>query len=188
MPESRPATVVEAPPKIAQAATDDDERPLSKGEQSILDTLLAFEMLRVPDVERENVAVFAGQSPRSSAYGNKVSQLREHGYIEFPSGGRLRLTRKGREHARTQIRITTVADLHAAWYRFLPSAQEKILRQLISIYPKMAQRDALARLAGVSATSSAYSNTIARLFSLGLVVYPQPGYVAASAMLFPVEK
>jgi hypothetical protein len=66
--------------------------------------------------------------------------------------------------------------------------QADILRVLINAYPGQLHKGELARDAGFSAASSGYANNLGALRSLGAIDYPQPGHVAATALLFPKGK
>jgi Mn-dependent DtxR family transcriptional regulator len=161
---------------------------LTASQQRILDTLAAFETLGLRDVSRSNVAVFANQSPKSSGFTNNLGSLRSQGLIDYPVGGRVRLTDCGREIARSTNSIHTLTQLHVAWYGKLPKPQAKILQALIERYPNAIDREALAKLVGQSPTSSGYTNNLGALRSLGVIDYPKPKYVVATELLFPLPK
>lgn len=154
-------------------------------QQRILDALASFEALGITDVARSNVAVFSDQSSTSSGFTNNLGTLRSKGLIDYPAGGRVCLTDAGRALATPATPITSVSQLHEAWYAKLTNPQGRILRELIAHYPHALDREALAELAGASATSSGFTNNLGHLRSLGLVDYPVRGQVAATALLFP---
>ena len=63
----------------------------------------------------------------------------------------------------------------------------RILQQLIRLYPESIDKADLAEKAAASATSSAFTNNLGALRSLGLIDYPSPGQVAALPVLFLEE-
>ena len=158
---------------------------ISKPKQRILDALATFEALGLRDVAKSNVAIWANQSPKSSAYGNNLGALRTAGLIDYPAPGRLCLTQAGVKAAIVQIELNSVVQLHEAWCARLSGPQSNIVRALIDIYPDSYGREDLADCCMASATSSAYGNNLGALRSLGLVDYPHKGEVAATDLLFP---
>lgn len=159
---------------------------LSASEQRILDALAAFESLGLIEIHRSNVAVFANQSPKSSAFTNNLSRLRSQNLIYYPSGGRISLTDHGRTYVKSIIPIDTLTQLHQAWYEKLSKSQAKIVQALVQRYPSAVDRYILAGLVGQSATSSAYTNNLSTLRALGLIDYPRPKQVVVTKLLFPL--
>lgn len=188
-----PAPVIEPEPvKLPSSPrrTTGNSGPVESGElsapqQRILDALACFERVGISSVARANVAVWADQSPRSSGYTNNLGRLRTLGMIEYPTGGVVTLTDRGRELATCLAAITSVTELHAAWFAKLSNPQARILRALIHIYPRALRRSELADAAGQSATSSGYTNNLGMLRGLGLLDYPRGGEVVATGLLFP---
>jgi hypothetical protein len=81
--------------------------------------------------------------------------------------------------------IPDLSSLHKAWFSKLSNPKVRILQELIRRYPDALSKQSLAELAGQSATSSGYTNNLGSLRSLGLIDYPQGGFVAATGLLFP---
>lgn len=154
-------------------------------QQRILDALASFEAVGLVDISKSNAAVFADQSPTSSAFANNLGSLRTRGLISYPSRGRVTLTDDGRALATATEQIGSLEQLHEAWARRLSRPQWAILEPLIRAYPEPLARDALAEQAGQSATSSGYANNLGSLRSLGLLDYPGPRQVVATGVLFP---
>ena len=67
----------------------------------------------------------------------------------------------------------------------MPRPQVEILKSVIGIYPDVIDKDQLAQATGASATSSAYTNNLGALRSLGAICYPDKGRVRATELLFP---
>ena len=165
-----------------------DARPrLMAPQWAILNTLAELAQIGMTAPLREHVALFAEVSPKSSGYGNNLGTLRSAGLVDYPAPGRLALTDAGVGVASPSDRPLTLKALQAAWMRRLPAPQAKLLGHLIACYPKAMMRAALAQAAGVSASSSGFSNNLGALRSLGLVDYPGAGQVVATGLLFPKE-
>jgi uncharacterized protein len=157
---------------------------LPPAKQRIIDALAFFESVSVRQVHRRQLAFFAGASPKSSAYSNNVSALRTHGFVDYPGDGALCLTGEGRAIARNDRGITTTADLHRALQDRLQPAKWRILAACIDRYPAACDRAQLAETAGASAASSAFSNNVSALKTLGVIDYPGKGLVRAADLLF----
>lgn len=178
-PAPRPVQPAEPRPRHA------DDTRLSGPQQRILDALATFEALGIADPARGNVAVFADQSPTSSAYTNNLGRLRTLGLLDYPAASRVSLTDAGRSVAVATLAISSVSDLHDAWCNRLSGPEGRILRFLVERYPQRASREDLALATAQSPTSSAFTNNLGHLRGLGLLDYPQPRMVIATALLFP---
>jgi len=194
-PPTRPAPTPTHPsthPPIQAKPNRPDPEPengpearLSGPQQRILDTLATFEGLGLDHVSKSNVAVFAGQSPKSSGYDNNLSRLRTLGLISYPASKKLALTPLGKTRARAGERFRSRKDLHDAWCAQVSGPQARIIRALISYYPHALSKEDLAEQSDQSPTSSGYDNNLSALRSLGLLDYPERRQVAATALLFP---
>ena len=154
-------------------------------QQRILNALASFKALGLHQVARNNVAVWADQSPTSSGYGNNLGRLRTMGHIEYPNPGFVALTEVGCTVATAAISIHTVHDLHSAWLARLPRPQGRILAELLASYPNAMARHDLAHRSGQSPTSSGFGNNLGHLRSLGLINYYPPRSVVATNLVFP---
>lgn len=186
--QERRATHRAAPtPKPAPTAVS-DRALLPDAQRRLLDTLAAFEALGVRAVHRKNAAVWSNISPTSSALDNHLARLEGAGLVAYPSGGFVALTDAGRKLAQATPAPATVAELHAAWLRHLPTGPRAFLRALLDYRKRemlSVPRVPLAVAADFSATSSSVDKHLAALKELGLVHYPKPGTVAATDLLFP---
>ena len=158
---------------------------LSSAQQRILDTLAQLEAFGIGNAEKAMVAAHSGASPTSGGYFNNLGRMRTMGLLDYPSPGQIAMTDAGRAKANPPAKALTVEDLHESWYRFLPTAQALILREVIAQYPNAIGKDVLADAVGVSRTSGGYFNNLGRLRTLGAIDYPSPGMVVAKALLFP---
>lgn len=172
-------------PRVPATPAVDDGDALPRPRLRILQSLAAFEPLGVHHVKKEMLAAHAGASPRSSAYTNNLGRLRGMGLIDYPMDGYAGLTDAGRDKAGDVPPIASLAELHESWRRILPRPQADILRALIAVYPEEMGKAQLAAAVNVSAASSAYTNNLGRLRTLGAISYPGTGLARASDLLFP---
>ncbi len=154
-------------------------------QQRILNALATFEGVGLSSVQRSVVAAYAGASPRSSAFTNNLGRLRVEGLVDYPHGGIVALTDAGRQQAGPAEELGSVSELQGRWLALLPRPQAAIVERLIGTWPDDASRDEIALAVGASPTSSAYTNNLGRLRSLGLIAYPGTGRVRATELLWP---
>lgn len=171
-----------------QEVKTSSEKKLSTPQLKILDALAAFEGFGLSEVDRNNVAVFANQSPKSSGFLNNLSRLRSQGFINYPVRSKVALTTKGQKIAKLTTPINSMAQLHKAWYSKLSNPQARIAKALVQQYPSAIERAELAELTNQSAKSSGYLNNLSALRSLGIIDYPASGQVVATKLLFPTTK
>lgn len=153
-------------------------------QQQILDALGWLESIGQAPASRVQVALLADASPNSSAYTNNLGALRTAGLIDYPGAGTLRLTEAGQGAARRPDARPTTYDLQQTLLRRLGGKKADILKALIEAYPHSMSRERLADESQASATSSAFTNNLGALRSLGLIDYPTAGHVAALPVLF----
>lgn len=156
----------------------------TRPQQKILDSLAWLESVRIPSAKRAQLALLAEASPTSSAFSNNLGALRTGGLIDYPSEGRVNLTQDGRAMANATETPPTAEAMQASLLGRLSNPQGKILRALIEEYPEPIRRDELAQAADASPTSSAFSNNLGTLRSLGLIDYRPGGQVVALPILF----
>jgi hypothetical protein len=180
LPAARPRNEPRTIP--APAVTSDTD--LTAPKQRILDALVWLESLNVMQAEKPQLAVLAGQSPRSSGYTNNLGSLRTAGLITYPTGGFVALTDQGRSLANAPTAPLMTDDIHDSVRRKVSRPQWTILEALISAYPDNVSKEELAERAKQSATSSGYTNNLGALRSLGFLEYPTPGQVRARDILF----
>lgn len=178
---SRPASL---PPSRAGAPSAVGGESLPPAKQKILNALAWLATVGLTAADRQVVAFVASTSSKSSAYENNVSALRTAGYLDYPGPNRLRLTAAGAERAVAPEAPLTAADLHQQVQALVAPAQWRIVKAAIDAYPTALSREDLAERASTSAASSAFENNVSRMRSLGLLDYPQQGYVVATPLLF----
>lgn len=186
VPVARPSTTQKPSPghqRETRPVTDPGEAP-SAARRKILTTLVTLESVHVNQPPKNQVALFAGVSPKSSGYANNLGALRSAGMIDYPGPGLVAITDTGREYADEAPGIANDDELHAQVRSILPPARWRILEQLISVAPDALDKTTLAESIDVSPRSSGFANNLGALRSLGLIEYPGPGLVAAGDLLF----
>lgn len=158
---------------------------ITRPQQRILDALARLETIGVIPADKVTVAVQAGVSNKSSAYGNNLGALRTLGLIDYPFSGAVALTDAGRKVADPGDPIDSLHEYHRQWLSMITRPQAAILGELIRIHPEPVDKIELAARIGVSDLSSAYGNNLGALRTMGAISYPQKGTVAATDLLFP---
>jgi hypothetical protein len=157
--------------------------PFAAIQQRILNALLFLEPMNGPVSSRAQIAFMAGTTPSSSHFQNSVSALKTGGLLSYPSDGLLRLTEAGRSLASRDGVPSCTEELQAAVIGRLPSLQQKILRALLALYPEKASRAQISAVCGTSEASSHFQNNVSALKTLGVLEYPESGWLIASSKL-----
>lgn len=192
-PAAKPATIralhqaarafAEKPPSVRQTVVVGDV-VLTPAKQRILNALAFLEGIGVSSAERAQLALLADTTPSSSAYANNLGALRTAGFVDYPGQNLVSLSGSGRAAADGGAVPSTSAELHEVLRSKLPPAKWKIVAALIDAYPNALPKQELAQRADTTPDSSAYSNNLGSLRSLGLLDYPSPGHVIAESVLF----
>jgi hypothetical protein len=157
---------------------------LTGPEQRILDAIAWLESIGVEQPEQTAVAFLAGYTIGGGAYNNPRGSLRTKGLVEYVGGERIALTDDGRLTATYPEGVLTTGELQRRVMERLPGPERRILEVIIAACPKPLANDDCARRAGYEPGGGAYNNPRGRLRSLGLIEYPQSGYVRARDLLF----
>jgi hypothetical protein len=180
-PQSSRVLTLKRPTPPVRPANESDVPPARR---KLLEALVSLESIGVDAAPRNQLALFAGVSPKSSGYANNLGGLNTSGLITYPSRGLVQITDAGREHVDIVPPPATTEDLHAKIRTLIPDGRWRIIEPLIDAHPGSLSREELAELAGVSPASSGFANNLGALRSLGLLDYPDRGQVAVSDMLF----
>ncbi len=160
-------------------------RPISGPQQRMLNALREFEVLGLQAPAYSHVAIWSGQSPKSSGFDKNLSTLSALGLVARQSGKRLSLTADGRASAATVTKLRTLTDLHDAWIGYVSGPQQRMLRALIDCYPDSLSREQLASASDQSVTSSGFDKNCSTLSGLGLLARRAGKQLAAGDLLFP---
>lgn len=173
------------PPRPPRDPVPAGDGELTRPQQKMLDALASFEAIGLTEVQKAHVAVFSGQSSKSSGFRANLSTLSAGGYVERLGDGQLRLTDLGREQASPVEVPASLEGLHRAWLDKLSGPQQRMLSLLIDAYPGALDKDLLANRSDQSHLSSGYRANLSTLSSLGLLERRAGGLVAATELLFP---
>lgn len=188
IPQMRPVTPISKPKPIpsrpaSPAAMNGD---LSGPQQNILNQLAELEALGIKTPERSQLSLMAGYTNwRSGGFSEPLGDLIENGLAYPPGPGRVALTEDGRSKAR-QVEVPLSAEeLHERLCRKLGGPEEKLLREIIAVYPEAISKEELgAKLGYTNVRSGGFSEPVGRLRALGIIEYPQSGYVKAADWLY----
>ncbi|HEY0076837.1 MAG TPA: DUF87 domain-containing protein [Abditibacteriaceae bacterium] len=192
LPPNAPNTPPASKAKKTNPIAAQIREEISPRQQRMLNILADFAAIGAIMVERENLAVLSGQSPKSSAYDANLRSLKRDALIAAfggPSGQSVRLTDKGRDVAIASNSIQSLGNLHAAWFLALSKwpRQVVMLKVLIEVYPHALGYAQFAERTGQSVTSSAYDSHLRALRDWGLIEWRGKEPVRATALLFPEQ-
>ena len=182
----RPPPVVRStrtPRSIPEASAPDDSSDLTASQHRILRGLAELEAIGRTSPQRETVAFWAEARPTSGGFKNNLGALRSGELIEYPQGGAVSLTEKGREVIGAQV-APAAEEVFRRAESLLTQAQKRILEVLRELHPEAISREDLAERAGVPATSGGFKNNLGAMRTAGLLEYPGAGTVRCAAWLF----
>lgn len=175
------------PTPVPPVRAESNGRSLAPAQQRLLNALANMETIDLGVAAKVQLAMWVGLSPKSGNYANILGRLRSEGLIDYPTPGQVALTGEGRSLAQPDPSpVITDEDLHQRIRGLKTITQKKwdILATLIEAYPEPMSKVDLAESVGLSATSGNYANILGSLRTLGLLDYPSPGQVVATATLF----
>ena len=157
---------------------------LHHAQVSILTVLDKFSKLGVRWVGKTNLAVFAGISPKSSAFPKHLRTLLDLGLVEITSAG-VSLRDSAKSFIPRSPAIASLAELHEQWCNYLGGKLANVLRTIIPAGPetRLSKSD-VAVSVGISETSSAWPKTLRQLNDYGLLDYDRDN-VWLTELLFP---
>ncbi|WP_457181110.1 helicase HerA domain-containing protein [Mycobacteroides abscessus] len=167
------------------SAEDSSGVGLVRARRNVLNALATLAEYGISAPSRDQLALWACVSPKSSGFKNNLGALRSSGLIDYPARGAVALTDGGWEQVDREV-LAEVSDavLHEQVRRLIVPARWQLVKQLIEAHPGALSREELARRAGVSVDSSGFKNNLGALRTLGLLDYPARGYVVAASILF----
>jgi hypothetical protein len=167
-----------APLKLVSGPADMPPRRLR-----ILEAIGRLEETEFEVVPRELAALLAGTVPDSSTFEKDLGALRTAGLVEYRSTGTVNLTDAA--FKLSTRKSLSERDLHAAIVAKLPPRRRRIVDVLLALRGRPLDRAMVATRACTSADSSTFEKDVGYLRStLGVLVYPSSGQVAAAAHLF----
>lgn len=156
-----------------------------RSHQRILDGLAGMESIGHDVVHKTALAAFIGMSSNGGAFNNYLGWLRSSGLIEYRPGKMVALTDEGRTKAQAPDEPVTLAELHERCLSVVAKSHGRILRVLLDRHPDTLSKPELAASVGMTDKGGAFNNYLGKLRTLGMIIYPSPGHVRASDLLFP---
>lgn len=160
-----------APAPAPHPVVDTNGEDLTQPRKNIIAALAEFESLGQTPIPRTWVAVRAGASHKSSAFGNNLGALRSLGLIEYREGKAVALTSDGRQCISIPPTPATNEEMLESCLKLLSAPRAAILRVVHEAHPHPVGRDDIAEKAGASVTSSAFGNNLGALRSAGMIEY-----------------
>jgi hypothetical protein len=149
--------------------------------------LLALAQYPDQKASHSQTALLSGYSPNGSAFTNPRAHLRSLGYIQYEQE-MISITESGLKALGSYETIEKDNEsLQELWLSKVTGPEKRILTPLLKKFPHEISKEDLATESGYSPIGSAFTNPLSHLRSLGLIEYPQTGFVKASKELFPQE-
>jgi len=168
----------------ARVPANGDGSAIPAGAVAVLNALAQLEQHGVPSASASRVAPIAGTRRTSSTWRGYLATLRRAGLVQDLPGGLLTLTAAGRACASGVPLFGSRAELQRHWLGEVGPAKV-VLGPLLESEGGAIDRSELARLAGVTTTSSTWRGYLATLRRYGLIRDEPDGSIAASDVLYP---
>jgi len=164
-------------------------RALSSPQQRVLDALawLTQSAVAVP-CNRVQLAFAAEYTPGTGTFNNICGQLRTLGMVQYPQPGTMALTPEGLKHAYPPTDLLTSENLHARVLGRLVGPQRKLFEVLLRWHPHPMLAEELAEQSGYTPGTGTFNNIRGRLRTMGVISYPERGYVALRDIMFVQEQ
>ena len=159
-------------PSAADSPVVAGDGTYSNAQRRVLRSLTMWKSLGHESPSREMVAAVAGYRPSSGGFNNLLGGLATMGAVGKPMPGHVSLLVDG-------IEVIGKDDGRDLLLSVLSNPQKRIVGALID-HPNARTREQVGELTGYSASSGGFNNLLGSLGTLGIVVKPQPGYVALS--------
>lgn len=163
---------------------------LTKPQHRILDALAWLREVGFDQPTKIQTGFIAGYRVGKSVggtFGNLLGQLRGAGLLDYPVSGRVRLTDEGRHLAVAPDIERTSEGLQGEVLSKLTDPEGRVLSGIIAAYPDALTKQHAGEIAGYSVgpnIGGTFGNILGRLRTLGLIDYPDKGYVVACDVLF----
>ena len=183
LPGSAAPAPAAAPAPRAPRAAPSPAAPTTQGgtpEQRVLDAIAWWAVAGVHEPSRHQVAFVAGYKV-TGHFNNIAGTLRSRGLIDYPSGGALGLTDAGMQQAKQPGRAPTRAELVERVRGILKGEPQQRAFMTLDNAGRPMSREDLASACGYTVNGH-FNNIVGALNGIGVVDYPQRGYVALSSI------
>lgn len=181
----QPSRAVPADQSRRPATSRRDGSPrVEPRQQRVLDSLAWWASIGIGRPNIVATAVMAGYSSNSSSFEKIKGALRAAGLVDYPEPGAMSLTPEGAAIAAVDA-PGSLSALHDAILARLEPRQARVMRVLIASRQHERAIADVAAEAGYSPESSSFEKIKGALRSYGFAVYPRPGLIAASDVVFP---
>jgi hypothetical protein len=158
---------------------------ITPAQYKILLALARFHALGKTPTSKKWIAALAEVSHKSSGYANNLGALRSKGLIDYAGSSTAFLTPAGIDLMAGQIVPPDGSEqTFQHCLGILDPAKRKILRILFEAYPQSLPKQDVAQQAGVSPSSSGYSNNLGALRSAGMIEYGPGSTVRCADWIF----
>lgn len=156
---------------------------ITRPQQRILTALEWWRSLGVTTPTRDQVGVLSNYTVSGGTFGNRVSELRAMGLVEYPADNVLQLTPAGEAAAGALSPPRSLDELRRRVDEILTVPQRKIFKVILDGHGKELPRTHIAEMSGYEVTGGTFGNRVSELRTLGLVVYPKKTTVAAAPLV-----
>jgi hypothetical protein len=155
---------------------------LAKPHTRVLDALSWWEAAGQKQPQRVQVAMVAGYTVNGH-FNNIIGELKTRDLVDYPGNGSISLTPSGRQLAAPQEAAPSRDELIRRVRAVLKTEpREKVFDVLVEAGAAML-REEVATAAGYTVNGH-FNNIVGEMNSLGVVEYPQRGYVGLNRQLF----
>jgi len=175
-----PARTVRAPMPPAPVAAASTPVQAGSPDQRVLDAIAWWAAAGVPQPSRHQVAFVAGYKV-TGHFNNIAGTLRTRGLIDYPTGGALGLTATGALQAAQPGRAPSRTELIERVRTVLKGEPQQRAFMALDNAGRPMSREDLATVCGYTVNGH-FNNIVGALNGIGIVDYPQRGYVALSGI------
>lgn len=180
-PSLPPAT---PPPTVS--STSMPSASLNGPQQTVLNAVAWWQAAGIDDPTHVQVGYIAGYTASGGYWRSIVGALSTAGLIAYPRAGRITLTGVGAAAAQPPETPPTRAALQEMVRAKLSGPQRNVLDELLAINGEQLSAEELGLRTGYTPSGGYWRSIVGKLSTLGLIVYPKRGQIAAAPVLFAI--
>lgn len=164
---------------------EDARRSLTRREQQIADVIATLASRGIELPSKVQVATWIGMAGNGGGFNNYLGKMKTAGLIAYPREGFVTLTPEGRSIAQADDALDT-ATIHARLREAVKPALWRVLEPILAAYGQPVEKADLAASLNppMSVDGGGFNNYLGKLRTMGLIEYPAPGQVQASAFCY----